>query len=353
MSKIINCSFVMDISDFSSIDFYFGETIDGIEEDYNITKHYPTTGELTHGDIQLELTNEEFEELSENFFIEAKLNMTNEEGSIKAFTHKIKKEQALLGANLTIDSNTTTTVTFYLGEDSIMKYDYDESFNKPLINNNVLEGNKSAINLGIEEGDWYYVDEYKINNTYPVKNNKIFAGWFTDETLTTVYTASTGMAYAYFISKDVLKIKSQMNNNAIKFIFTATQPMVKSCSSIGFFINGVYGSTIIENKEKPITGVYEYITIGGENVSPQDVGYPAESKYFATYILNGINFAKQPIVLSGHPFLLTEDGTKIEIKDIFSTFVIDENGINSVLPNNLEKYLISLYPPASNESTNE
>ncbi len=353
MSKIINCSFVMDISEFDSIDFYFGEDINAIETDYDITKHFPTTGELTHGDIKLILSDEEYTDLPDNFFIEAKLNMTNEEGSIKAFTRKIKKEQSLLNANLITSSDSETTITFYLGENSILKYDYDESFNKPSINNNILQGEKSSLDIGIEEGNWYYVDEYKINDTYPVKNNKVFAGWFTDETLTTAYTASTGMAYAYFISKDVLRIKSQMGDSAIRFIFTATQPMIKSCNSMGFFINGVYGSNVIEDKERSITKLYEHIIVDGESISPQDVGYPAESKYFATYTLTGIEFSEQPIVLSGHPFLLTEDGTKIEIKDIFSAFIIDENGIHSLLPQTLEKYLISLYPPASNESTNE
>ena len=343
MGKIFNCSFVMDISEFVSIDFYFGENIDTIEESYDIIKHYPTTGELTHGDIQLELTNEEFEELSENFFIEAKLNMTNEEGSVKAFTHKIKKEQALLGASLVVDSNTTTTVTFYLGEDSIMKYDYEQSFNKPSVNSVILEGNKTSKELGLEQGNWFYVDEYKANKTYPVKDNKIFAGWFTDETLTTVYTEETGLAYAYFANKACFDMKAQLGDGAIRFLGTVTEPMHDSIEVFSFILNGVSGTDSVTDKIRNVSTIYKTIKVDGVSVTPQDVGYPIESKYFAPFTITGLDFTSQPIVFTAYPQYTTQDGTTVILAEKVSLFQITEEGELINLPKELHKYILSQY----------
>lgn len=350
MSKIINCSFVMDISEFSSIDFYFGETIDGIEENYDITKHYPTTGELTHGDIQLELTNEEFEELSENFFIEAKLNMTNEEGSIKAFTHKIKKEQALLGASLTVDSNTTTTVNFYLGEDSIMKYDYDQSFNKPLVNGNILEGNKTSVELGIEQENWYYVDDYIAKKTAPIKEGKLFGGWFTDETLATAYTSNTGLAYAHFVDNQILKIKTQFGGpDKLRFVSTLSQPMLTSVDNFYFIIKGVYGENVI-NSENEATNFSRTLPAGGQSLTPQQAGYPEDSYCFGIYTLTDLDCTNQPIVFSVKVKYKTSQGYEYT-NDEVSIFKVTENAAKVMLPSNFEDEILSKYPPA--ESTEE
>ena len=343
MSKIINCSFIMDVSEFASIDFYFGESIDGIEENYDITKHYPTTGKLTHGDIQLELTNEEFENLSENFFIEAKLNMTNEEGSIKAFTHKIKKEQTLLGASLVVDSNTTTTVTFYLGENSFCQYDYEQSFNKPSVNNITLEGNKTSKELGLEQGNWFYVDEYKANKTYPVKDNKIFAGWFTDETLTTVYTEETGLAYAYFVNKACFDMKAQLGDGIIRFLCTISNAMKDSVDTFSFMLNGIIGTDTIVDKIRNINHIYTTIVVDGVSVTPQDVGYPLESKYFTPYTINGLDFTSQPIVFTAYPQYTTQDGTTVILEEKANLFQITEEGELINLPKELHKYILSQY----------
>lgn len=55
----------------------------------------------------------------------------------------------------------------------------------------------------LREG-YYYVDRYKESGTYPTKEGKVFAGWYTDETLEEPYLDSTGIAYAYFIDERYL-----------------------------------------------------------------------------------------------------------------------------------------------------
>ena len=43
----------------------------------------------------------------------------------------------------------------------------------------------------------------------PLGANKIFAGWYTDETCTTPYMLDSGEAYAKFVDENVLSVRVQ------------------------------------------------------------------------------------------------------------------------------------------------
>lgn len=157
----------------------------------------------------------------------------------------------------------------------------------------------------------YDVTEYKANGTYPTEEGKIFAGWYADEELTTVYTESTGYAYAKFIDENVLTVKFQLNATnasdatAIRFLSSVD---TTDYQSVGFKFSGTYGEKTISEKTKTTSSLYTKITAAGESIMP--TVFSSESAYFFTYTVRGLT-AGTDMTWSVTPFFVTPDGTTV------------------------------------------
>ena len=154
------------------------------------------------------------------------------------------------------------------------------------------------------------VDAFKENDTVPVSDGKIFAGWFTDETCTTAYTEDTGKAYAKFIDENILTVKAQISSGttansektSIRFITSVDSLKYQN---VGFKIT-CNGKTI----DRKMTKVYTAINAGGTKVKP--TVFSKDSMYMEAYALNNIPnnaFGKKFTVT---PYYTTLDGTVVE-----------------------------------------
>ena len=167
----------------------------------------------------------------------------------------------------------------------------------------------------------YDVSEYKSTTpyTYPEKEGKIFAGWYADSSFTTPYTETTGYAYAKFIDEKVLDAKFQKNQDGTAIRFVSTIDDCLDYEEAGFDFTGTYGSKVI-NTSKPITKVYKTIKAAGAVLTPSSAFENADSAYFFTYTVRGMDGETQ-----SHwevtPYFVTPDGTRVtgttEEKDMF------------------------------------
>ncbi len=170
----------------------------------------------------------------------------------------------------------------------------------------------------IDENGMANVDAFKENDTVPVSDGKIFAGWFTDETCTTAYTEDTGKAYAKFIDENILTVKAQISSGttansektSIRFITSVDSLKYQN---VGFKIT-FNGKTI----DKQMTKVYTALNANGKKISPKV--FSEDSNYMEAYTLNNIPqsaFSKEFTVT---PYYTTQDGTIVEGKT--NTFTI-------------------------------
>lgn len=167
----------------------------------------------------------------------------------------------------------------------------------------------------IPEG-YYNVADYKSTTpyTYPTKEGKIFAGWFTDDTCTEAYTETTGYAYAKFIDAKALTVKFQKHQTAQAIRFVSTIDDNLNYQQVGFEFNGTYGNgdnpKVIPTTTKTTGSVYTKITAGGESIVPSEAFENDDSSYFFTYTVRGMNGTT-----GSHwevtPFYVTPDGTKV------------------------------------------
>lgn len=168
-------------------------------------------------------------------------------------------------------------------------------------------------------GGYYEVSLYKGENaaeSYPSGKGLVFAGWFTDETCKTVYTETTGVAYAKYVNARILAnlaqipidVKYDTNETRLRFVSTVDS---LDYAQVGFTIE-VEGSTK-GPKDVTTKNVYQKIvtTEGGVayTKAPEDIC--KASKYFFTYTLTDITnelFGRKIYVT---PFWITLDGTRV------------------------------------------
>ena len=154
------------------------------------------------------------------------------------------------------------------------------------------------------------VDAFKENDTVPVSDGRIFAGWFIDETCTTAYTEDIGKAYAKFIDENILTVKAQISsgttaNSASTSIRFITSVDSLKYQNVGFKIT-FNGKTI----DKKMTKVYTALNANGKKISPKV--FSEDSNYMEAYTLNNIPqsaFGKEFTVT---PYYTTQDGTIVE-----------------------------------------
>ena len=134
----------------------------------------------------------------------------------------------------------------------------------------------------IDENGMAKVDAFKENDTVPVSDGKIFAGWFTDETCTTAYTEDTGKAYAKFIDEKILTVKAQISSGttansektSIRFITSVDSLKYQN---VGFKIT-FNGNTI----DKQMTKVYTTLNANGKKISPKVFSEDSNYTRYAT-----------------------------------------------------------------------
>lgn len=165
--------------------------------------------------------------------------------------------------------------------------------------------------LTYEVSDFKSGDEY----TYPKKKGYIFAGWYADEKYETVYTQTTGSAYARFIDERVLSVKFQEARDednkitAVRFVSTMDHTDYKKA---GFIFSGTYGDRTISLKDRNIKCLYYSIKANGQTAYPSDE-FGAESKYFFTYTIRELNGISS--TWSVAPYFVTPDGTMVTGKN--------------------------------------
>ena len=145
---------------------------------------------------------------------------------------------------------------------------------------------------------------------YPTMEGKIFAGWFTDETLTEPYMDEDGYAYPKFIDENVLSFKYQLANDgtAIRFVSSLDH---MNYNLAGFEFTGTYGEYTISETTKEVETLYTKITADGETVRPKEV-FSDESKYFFTYTIRGLDpEIAENMTWEVTPIYKTPDDTKV------------------------------------------
>lgn len=166
--------------------------------------------------------------------------------------------------------------------------------------------------FGEETEGYYNMQDYKWiwPWEYPTKEGKVFAGWYTDETLSEVYYEDIGYGYGKFIDENVLTAKCQMSTDktAIRFMSSVDN---SDYESAGFIINGTYGEHTITNKSRNAKKLYMSSLAKGEKIYLSILSY--ESRFLFTYTVTGLDPELVPdMTWSITPFYKTPDGTTVK-----------------------------------------
>ena len=166
--------------------------------------------------------------------------------------------------------------------------------------------------FGEETEGYYNMQDYKWiwPWEYPTLENKLFAGWYTDETMTEVYYEDIGYGYGRFIDEDVLSYKYQLadDGTAIRFVSSLDH---MNYNLAGFKFTGTYGEYTISETTKEVETLYTKITADGETIRPKEV-FSDESKYFFTYTIRGLDpEIAENMTWEVTPIYKTPDDTKV------------------------------------------
>ena len=181
----------------------------------------------------------------------------------------------------------------------------------------VISGNHTVTAVFAEEKEetYFEVDEYKATGTAPVQTDKVFAGWYADETYGQAYTEATGSAHAKFVSKDVFKVKAQVTAGTtaqsehadIRFVTTVDSLKYKK---VGFKIT--FGGETVTQETSTVYSSIVSSTDGVEvNYTPSDE-FHADSKYFVTMVLKDIPDEHFDDTFTVTPYWVTQDGTVVD-----------------------------------------
>lgn len=328
--------------DVTKIIFTFKENVK--DQNYLLQKTYPDDGRYEDNKVKIPLTQKDTLQLTKNFIIEAQLIFANK-STTKSVNRRYTMQDTLWTTDVDDSESDGNEVIIDLKFDESVEgtSNYEKLINIPKINDIELRGNKTANDLGlaadedleetnrnVEQLDnnkadkndtfgkediknllnngYYFVDDYKVNGTYPTKDKKLFAGWYVDDSLDTPYLFDTGIAYAHFIDENVLIPQVNFggeNNNVgtVRFVATIDEKYTDYVK-VGFILCGYYGSNFITNKERNITTIYNSI-VGWELTD-----FSQESNKFFAYNINGIDKTKTNYWFA-RGIVETADGTKV------------------------------------------
>ena len=164
------------------------------------------------------------------------------------------------------------------------------------------------------ESGWYEVGDYKGDKPAsqwmaPTSQGKVFAGWFTDESCTEVYTDTTGQAYAKFVNADILSVMALVSKSGTK----ANVRLITSVDSLKYDSVGFVVTTRGVTKTMSSTTVQSKIqtTVAGTPVTYLPVHICADSQYFMTTTIKNIPSTKFNDEIEVTPYWITLDGTRV------------------------------------------
>ena len=178
------------------------------------------------------------------------------------------------------------------------------------------EGGKAAENAELFED----ISPYREGEvfTYPMKEGKVFGGWYTDAALTKTLGKETrsGPAYAKWVDANVLTVKWQITDGTTAESEKTNLRLLTTVDTLKYdsvgFHSDVYGK-VEGGREFTSTTVYKKIKSAenGEIVANDPTVFSPESTRFMTFSLTRIpqNYYDQIMVVT--PFWWTMDGTKV------------------------------------------
>lgn len=165
--------------------------------------------------------------------------------------------------------------------------------------------------VSFAEPGFYPVEDYE--GTYPTQTGKVFAGWYTDSTCKTPYTAKTGSAYAKFVNADVLSVKVQLSAGTTASTEKTNLRIVTTVDSLNY--TNVGFKVTIGNKTVDITSKTVFKKIVAQTAdesfdyNPSDIC--PDSAYFMTAVISNIPNAAFGTKIDIVPFWTTFDGAVV------------------------------------------
>lgn len=203
----------------------------------------------------------------------------------------------------------------------------------------LIAGLTPAVSLA--SGTTYDVTQYKKDGTYPSASGKVFAGWYTDENYSTPYTASTGNAYAKFVTGGVLGVKAQLKTGVNRTSASADLRLITTVDSVYYESAGFFIKVNGTEQRIDLSTVYGSIYANDGSVyKPTDIS--DSSAYFMTYVLSGIPSSMYDTAITVVPFWQTIDGTVV--RGTSRDIVISDQFEEPVEDSDYVKYVKSLYP---------
>ena len=181
------------------------------------------------------------------------------------------------------------------------------------------EDSTSDYKYGVSVKDGYYevsdyIDDSNDNVPQTSDSNKIFAGWYTDDTYSTTYEENKGLAFAKFVSKDVLGIRYQIPVNTTSESESTALRIVSSVDSVNYnevgFDISINGNTISKNT----TTVYNSIiaNVGDSQKLYDNAGevFDTDSKYFFALVVNDIPNSDFNTEITLKPYWIIQQGER-------------------------------------------
>lgn len=181
------------------------------------------------------------------------------------------------------------------------------------------EDSTSDYKYGVSIKDGYYevsdyIDSSNDNVPQTSDSNKIFAGWYTDDTYSTTYEENKGLAFAKFVSKDVLGIRYQIPVNTTSESESTALRIVSSVDSVNYdevgFDISINGNTISKNT----TTVYNSIIANvGDSQKLYDNAsevFDTDSKYFFALVVNDIPNSDFNTEITLKPYWIIQQGER-------------------------------------------
>ena len=160
----------------------------------------------------------------------------------------------------------------------------------------------------------YKGDKNPENWTYPKQDGKVFAGWYTDDTYSTAYTATTGNAVARFVDAKVLNVKKQLlpseDGLTVNVRFLTAVDSGKFSKVIFRVEAGDTGRSFTLEE----TTAYRSVLVDSvaEPKTAADVFGTEEAQYFVLHSITGIPRSVFDEVFTATPYWITQDGTKVQ-----------------------------------------
>ena len=173
--------------------------------------------------------------------------------------------------------------------------------------------------------DRYKGDRAKEEWLIPVQEGKVFAGWYTDETCTTPYMETTGVAYPKFVDENVLSIQRQLKLGTTNESDLADIRFITTVDSLDYSKVGF--EFLINNKTSTYESVEVYKqlagTVDGSTVTYTPDKFSSESKYFLAHTIRNIPNKAFGVEIIVTPYWITLDGTSV--KGIPATITVNNS----------------------------